>query len=119
MSHLRLNRQRFANGHVQYNVDLAAFDAELARLRDDIVSIDDQIRPLAVASQAVSNPTWGMLMRAGNDKSYFARQLERHADIYMSRVSNFLFETPYVYLRSHRGSLPHDSGAMLNPYNTD
>jgi hypothetical protein len=28
--------------------------------------------------------------------------------VYTSRVSNFLHATPYVYLRSPRGSLPHD-----------
>ena len=47
-------------------------------------------------------------MRAGNDKSHLARQVERYADIYMSRVANFLDVTPYGYLRSMRGSLPHD-----------
>ena len=39
-----------------------------------------------------------------------AYQIERYADIYTSRVSNFLRYTPFVYLRSPRGSLPHDSG---------
>jgi len=34
--------------------------------------------------------------------------VERYADIYTGRVSNFLHHTPFVYLRSHRGSLPHD-----------
>ena len=29
---------------------------------------------------------WGPLMRAGNDKSLFARQVERYADVYTSRV---------------------------------
>ena len=48
-------------------------------------------------------------MRAGNDKSHLARQVERYADIYMSRVSNFLHQTPFVYFRSPRGSLPHDA----------
>jgi len=37
-----------------------------------------------------------------------ARQIERYADIYTSRVSNLLLHTPFVYLRSNRGSLPHD-----------
>mgnify|MGYP002355083439 CR=1 FL=1 len=37
--------------------------------------------------------------------------MERYADIYTSRVSNFLFATPFVYLRSPRGSLPHDPSA--------
>ena len=44
-------------------------------------------------------------MRAGNDKSHMARQVERHADIYMSRVSNFMHYTPFAYFRSPRGSL--------------
>ena len=43
----------------------------------------------------------------------------RYADIYTSRVSNFLYATPYVYLRSPRGSLPHDpalpGGRPANP----
>jgi hypothetical protein len=50
-------------------------------------------------------------MRAGADKSLFARQVERYADVYTSRVSNFRYETPYAYLRAARGSLPHDSAS--------
>jgi hypothetical protein len=48
------------------------------------------------------------MMRAGNDKSHLARQIERHADIYTSRVANLLYATPFAYLRSPRGTLPHD-----------
>ena len=34
---------------------------------------------------------WGYLSRAGlNDKSCLTRQIEKYADIYTSRVSNFL-----------------------------
>ena len=51
---------------------------------------------------------WGLLMRAGNDKSKLAYQVERYADIYTSRVSNFGPATPFFYVRSPRGSLPHD-----------
>ena len=47
-------------------------------------------------------------MRAGSDKSLFARQVERYADVYMSRVSNFLYQTPFGFLRANRPSLPHD-----------
>ncbi len=49
-------------------------------------------------------------MRAGNDKSLLTRQVERSADIYTSRVSNFLLRTPFAFLRSPRGSMPHDPG---------
>lgn len=70
--------------------------------------LDDRIAPLARAAGELGNPVWGPLMRAGNDKSLFARQVERYADVYTSRVSNFRAETPYAYLRAARGSLPHD-----------
>jgi 5' nucleotidase family len=37
------------------------------------------------------NKRWGYLSRSGlNDKSQFTRQIEKYADIYTSRVSNFL-----------------------------
>lgn len=46
------------------------------------------------------NERWGYLSRAGlNDKSQFTRQIEKYADIYTSRVSNFLRYTPYSYFR--------------------
>lgn len=70
--------------------------------------LDDRIAPLARTAGELGNPIWGPLMRAGNDKSLFARQVERYADVYTSRVSNFRTETPYAYLRAARGSLPHD-----------
>jgi hypothetical protein len=82
--------------------------AILHRLRHAQESLDDRIGPLARASAELLNSRWGLLMRTGNDKSHLARQVERHADIYTSRVSNFLFATPFAYLRSLRGSMPHD-----------
>ena len=47
-------------------------------------------------------------MRAGQDKSLFARQVERYADVYTSRVSNFLYPSPFALLRASRLDLPHD-----------
>ncbi|MBU1866272.1 MAG: HAD-IG family 5'-nucleotidase, partial [Actinobacteria bacterium] len=70
--------------------------------------LDEEIGPLARAAGELRNEAWGPLMRSGNDKSLFARQVERYADVYTSRASNFLFETPYAFLRAARGSLPHD-----------
>ena len=51
-------------------------------------ALDEQIAPLARRASSLGNPIWGPLMRAGNDKSLFARQVERYADVYMSRVSS-------------------------------
>jgi hypothetical protein len=84
--------------------------ARVAEARDAIQRLDLVISPLAAQASEVGNATWGPLLRAGNDKSALARQLERSADIYTSRVSNFLFLTPFAFLRSPRGSLPHDPG---------
>ena len=55
------------------------------------------------------HPRWGAIMRAGIDKSHMARQIERYADVYTSRVSNFLGATPSAYFRSPKSSLPHDA----------
>ena len=81
---------------------------DLDRVGADLAALDDQIAPLARAASDLGNPTWGPLMRSGNDKSLFARQVERYADIYTSRVSNLRAVTPFAYLRAARGSLPHD-----------
>jgi len=110
-SQLRLDLQRQQSGQ-PYGPRSAlapeAIQAGMAGLRAQLVALDEQIAPLAIAAGQLGNPRWGTLMRAGNDKSHLAHQVERHADIYTSRVSNFLFETPFVYLRPPRGSLPHD-----------
>merc|ERR1712046_44559 len=56
------------------------------------------------------NPYWGYLSRAGiEDKSHLMRQIEKYADIYTSRVSNFLGYTPDVHFRAGRQSLAHDA----------
>jgi 5'-nucleotidase len=96
----------------------AAGDAERVRhLQRDISRsagrvrrLDERIGPLARAAGEIGNRRWGPLMRAGNDKSLFARQVERYADIYTSRVSNLGLRTPFAYLRAARTSLPHDAG---------
>ncbi len=81
-------------------------DIEQARMQ--LASLDDEISPLAIEAGVLNNPQWGLLMRSGMDKSLFARQVERYADVYTSRVSNFLLATPYAYLRAARASLPHE-----------
>jgi hypothetical protein len=81
----------------------------------EMQELDKQIIPLVEAASKIGHPIWGLMMQAGNDKSLFANQVERYADIYMSRVSNFLFQSPYAYLRSPRGLLPHDTGESQPP----
>ena len=84
----------------------------MSELKQRMVELDRRIAPLAIAFGALSNARWGLLMRAGVDKSYLARQIERYADVYTSRVSNLLHATPYAYLRAPRASLPHDGEVL-------
>jgi len=86
-----------------------ALQERLRELRQQVEELDAKISPLAQASSQLGHLRWGPAMRAGIDKSRLARQIEGHADIYTSRVSNLLHVTPYGYLRGPRGSLPHDA----------
>jgi 5'-nucleotidase len=85
----------------------AAHD-RLRALRAAVEALDARIVPLAQQATLLGHPVWGPALRAGNDKSRLARQIERHADVYLSRVSNLLWLTPFGYLRAPRGNLPHD-----------
>jgi HAD superfamily 5'-nucleotidase-like hydrolase len=110
LSLLRLRLQRARNGYGPERTDSTDdLKARIAALRAGLEELDDRIAPLARGSGELRNPTWGPLMRAGNDKSLFARQVEQYADIYTSRVSNLLETTPFSLLRAPRTSLPHDS----------
>lgn len=77
-------------------------------LQAQIKALDEQIAPMAIRSGKLHNEAWGPIMRAGVDKSLFARQIERYADIYTSRAANFAAATPFGYLRADRSLMPHD-----------
>ena len=113
LSHLRLAALRKKAGYgPKTTTSRSELDKQVSKVRSRLAKLDQQIAPLATAAGVIGNNRWGPLMRAGNDKSHLARQVERYADIYMSRVSNFAGHTPFKYLRSRRGSLPHDPEDM-------
>lgn len=108
---LRIALQRIDRGYGEKSdASPSELKKQMSALREKLVALDARIGPLAKASGELVNARWGLLMRTGNDKSHLARQMERYADIYTSRVSNLLAVTPFAYLRSPRGSLPHDHG---------
>jgi HAD superfamily 5'-nucleotidase-like hydrolase len=106
---LLLQRRRAGYGPPAPGGD-GELEAAIAATREKIGVLDVDIAPLARATAELSHPVWGLLTRAGNDKSHLMRQIERYADVYTSRVSNLLAVTPHAYLRSPRGSMPHDPG---------
>jgi 5'-nucleotidase len=108
-SQLRLSLQHLEARYAPaLHTDATAIKAEMARLRAEMSALDEIIAELAKRASKLGNRHWGPLLRAGNDKSRMARQLERYADIYTSRVANLAYCTPFGYLRAPGGVLPHD-----------
>jgi hypothetical protein len=109
VSTLRLGLQRLEGDYApQLISDAGVARAQLAALRSELEALDVSVADLARRASELGNHRWGPLLRSGSDKSRMARQLERYADIYTSRVANFAFYTPFAYLRPPGGFLPHD-----------
>ena len=54
------------------------------------------------------NRCWGLCFKEGNENSRFGEQVEDYADLYTSRVSNFLYYSPMQFFRSPRDTMPHE-----------
>ena len=65
------------------------------------------IEEYASSEAHAQHPVWGPLMKTGNEHSIFGEQVESHADLYTSRVTNFLAQ-PAQYQRSPRDRMPHE-----------
>jgi len=62
------------------------------------------------------NPFWGMVFKQDQENTKFGEQVTRHACLYTSRVSNFLYYSNFQYFRSPRDLLPHEkSSTPLSP----
>ncbi|NNC91748.1 MAG: HAD family hydrolase, partial [Acidimicrobiia bacterium] len=109
MSAVRLALQRSRLGYADPPAGVTADRNRVDRLRAEIAAIDERITPLAIAASRLRNEAWGPLMRSGIDKSLFARQVEKYADCYTSRVANFVHVSPFALLRASRVDLPHDT----------
>ena len=83
-------------------------EKRISALQDMITEIDTQISQLIRKQQALYNPNWGQLMRAGNEESYFAYQMERYACVYMSKISDLFELSPRTYFRAPRRPLSHE-----------
>lgn len=83
-------------------------DELIDTLQKTITEIDAQISQLIKKQQSMYNPSWGQLMRAGNEESYLAYQVDRYACIYMSTLSKLLELSPRTYFRSPRKPLSHE-----------
>ena len=68
-----------------------------AELKAELQEVHDAVHPI-----------WGELMRAGLEKSRFARQVEGYACLYTTKVTNILSYSAIHEFRSPRDVLPHE-----------
>ncbi|CAB4293004.1 unnamed protein product [Prunus armeniaca] len=114
---LRLASQRRTKGRpaqtlAATNLDDQELSESMQKLLIVMQRLDQKIAPMLEADGELFNKRWGFLSRAGLwDKSHLMRQIEKYADIYTSRVSNFLHYTPFMYFRSQEQTLAHDSNS--------
>lgn len=81
---------------------------EIESLQKQISEIDTSISNLLKKQQTHYNEHWGLLMRAGNEESYFAYQVDRYACVYMAKIGDLLEHSPRTYFRAHRRPLSHE-----------
>ena len=67
-----------------------------------------ELETLEAAVDERFNPYWGRVFRERNERSLFGAQLQHYADIYTSRVSNFLAYSPGQMFRAPRDVMPHE-----------
>lgn len=84
-------------------------DQQIEPLQKTISEIDAQISQLIKKQHSMYNSNWGQLMRAGNEESYFAYQLDRYACVYMEKLGDLLELSPRTYFRAIRRPLAHEA----------
>jgi 5'-nucleotidase len=87
----------------------AEVDRNSDRLRRRQRALIEAIRQLEPEIERDYHPIWGPLFKAGNEHSMFGEQVESYADLYTSRVTNFLAYSPTMYQRASRDWMAHEA----------
>ncbi len=82
--------------------------AVLDSLRDRDALMTTEVDNLEDTIERAFNPYWGSILREGNEGSRFGEQVNDYADLYTSKVSNFLSYSPLRYFRAPRRAMPHE-----------
>lgn len=81
---------------------------DLNKIFAEIDRVDAQISEHLEKYRSHFNPHWGEMMRAGQEESRFADQVEKYACIYMTKVSDLIDYTPRTYFRPMKRVLAHE-----------
>ncbi len=91
-----------------------ADENKVQELQNQITELDKTISSLIKKQQTMFNSHWGEIMRAGNEESYFAHQVDRFACIYMAKLPDLLEASPRTYFRASRRPLSHELALGLD-----
>ena len=58
------------------------------------------------------HPTWGQLLKAGQQNSKWAQQVQTYACLYTSHVTNLALISPDTRLRVYRDMMPHELASI-------
>ncbi len=89
----------------EIRLDCGSYRLQATRTLREFIRQREKLR--AKLSNA-TNSYWGSLFRAGNELTYYGRQLEDFACIYASRATSLLYYPPDHYFRSSMDYLPHE-----------
>jgi HAD superfamily 5'-nucleotidase-like hydrolase len=81
---------------------------EVSKIYSKIDRINNSISDELEGYRKCFNPHWGELMRAGQEESRFADQIEKYACVYVAKVSDLLEHSPRTYYRPIKRILPHE-----------
>lgn len=97
--------------------DLQSIDAQLNEIHQKISKNEEkitgqlkQIKELEVGLAQGYNPYWGSVFKSNRRKSRFGDQVEDHACVYTSRVTNFANYPTTKYFRIQPDLMPHERG---------
>jgi HAD superfamily 5'-nucleotidase-like hydrolase len=104
---------------LEHEIDIS-FDREIEKgkkpskekvsgLLSKIDIIDKKVGKLIRQHAKDFNPYWGETMRAGQEPSRLAGQIEKYACIYMAKIADFIDYSPRIYFRPKKKLLPHDN----------
>ena len=83
-------------------------DERIKPLIQKIKTLDEKIAKRIREHEKPFNPYWGETMRAGQEPSRLAGQIEKYACIYMPKIADFIDYSPRNYFRPKKKMLPHD-----------
>ncbi len=82
--------------------------SDLDQIRERWVRTEKEVEALEQSIDRAYNPYWGAMFRERHENSRFGQQVAVYADLYTSRVSNFLSYSPLRYFRAPRMRMPHE-----------